>query len=237
MRLQTLIAVGVIGAAAASAASAQQTQGLSGRVGFGYLATSGNADSENANVTLAGEYNADRWHHELDARAVKASANSVDTAEAYGLAWKSKYDLTDADYLFGLFAWDRDEFSTYDRQLREVVGYGRRLIDTQRQTFAVEAGAGFRQSDLRDGTSEDGAIVRLGADYRYTFSETSYFDQTLAIESGSDNTYTEAVSALHADVWANTALVISYAIKHNTDVLPGTVKRDTFTAVSLEYSF
>jgi putative salt-induced outer membrane protein len=235
--MQARAVVGLVVALAAVAALAQDEEGLSGNVAFGYLATSGNSESDNMQLNLAGYYNADRWHHILTTLAVKASANDVDTAEAYGLSWKTKYDVNDTDYLFGLVAWDKDEFSTYDTQTREVFGYGRRFLDRERHVLNAEAGAGFRQADLRDGTSEDEAILRLATDYHWIISETSDFTQTLAIESGSSNTYTEAVSRLAADVWQDIALVLSYTIKHNSDVAIGTEKRDTFTSIAVEYAF
>jgi putative salt-induced outer membrane protein len=58
-----------------------------------------------------------------------------------------------------------------------------------------------------------------------------------AIESGADNRYTESVTSLSTDVWGDIALVLSYTIKSNSDVPVGTEKTDTFTAISLEYSF
>lgn len=220
-------------------AAAQQSgdEGLSGKVGFGYLATSGNTENENLNLNFSGVYEAARWRHSLDGMAVRASTNDVDTAEAYGLTWKSGYDVNETDYVFGVVAWNRDEFSAYDQQLREVVGYGRRFVDRERHVLNAEAGLGMRQADLRDGTSEDDSILRLATDYRWTISESSRFDQTLAVEHGSENTYMESVSKLSADVWQNIALVLSYTIKRNSDVPLGTVRRDTFTAISLEYSF
>lgn len=235
MQLRSGILVAAAMLAAAPSASAQAD--FSGRAALGYLATGGNTESDNLNASFAGFYDVDVWHHSLEGLVVKASAAGVDTAEAYGLAWKSKYDLAAESYLFGLVAWSRDEFSAYDSQLREIGGYGRRLIDTDVHSLNAEAGIGFRQAELRDGTSEDEPILRLAADYLWNISDTSSFTQLLGVETGSDNTYVEAASALHADVWANTALVLSYTVKRNTRVPLGTVKRDTFTAISLEYSF
>jgi putative salt-induced outer membrane protein len=235
--MQLRAAILVVAMLAATPAAAQNEEGLSGRVAFGYLATSGNTKTDNMNLSFGGIYNAERWHHGLDGLAVKASSSGVDTAEAYALAWKSKYDLTDENYLFGLVAWNKDKFSGYDQQLREVFGYGRRLIDRERHLLNAEAGVGLRQYELRDGTSDDDSVLRLATDYRWTISETSRFTQTFAIETGSDNTYVEAVSALNASVWQNIALVLSYTIRNNSDVPAGTEKRDTFSAISLEYSF
>ena len=221
----------------ATSSFAQDEEGFSGRAGLGYLATTGNSETDSLNVNFAMGWNDAPWHHRLTGLAVRSSTSNVTTAEAYSLAWKSNYDINETDYVYGLIAWDKDEFSAYDQQIRESVGYGRRFIDTERHILSGEAGIGARQADLRNGTSQDEAIIRLGGDYRWIISETSEFRQTLAIESGSDNTYLEATSSLSANVRDNLALVIAYTIKNNSDVLPGTEKTDTFTAISLEYTF
>ena len=59
----------------------------------------------------------------------------------------------------------------------------------------------------------------------------------MGVEAGDTNTYIETVTSLSAKVLGDLALVASYTIKHNTDVLPGTEKTDTYTALTLEYSF
>jgi len=214
-----------------------EDEGLSGKVALGYLATSGNSDSENLSLNFSGDYYAEVWHHSLTGRAVQASTSGITTAEAYGLSWQSARDFGDKSYLFGRFAWDKDKFSGYDQQIREVVGYGRHFIDTDRHELNGEVGIGMRQSDLRDGTSDDESIARLSVDYTFQLSETAEFKQLFGVETGSDNTYTESVTSLAADVWTNLAIVLSYTIKRNSDVPFGTEKKDTFTAVSLEYSF
>jgi putative salt-induced outer membrane protein YdiY len=74
-------------------------------------------------------------------------------------------------------------------------------------------------------------------DYTFQLSETAEFKQLFGVESGSNNTYTESVTSLSADVWGDLAIVLSYTIKRNSDVPVGTVKKDTFTSIALEYSF
>ena len=222
---------------AVTALAQDDEEGLSGKVALGYLATSGNSDSENLSLGFSGDYYTEVWHHNLEGRAIQASTSGVTTAEAYGLAWQSDRDFGEKSYMFARAAWDKDEFSGYDQQIREVVGYGRHFIDTERHKLNGEIGTGLRQSDLRDGTSDDESIVRLSADYAFQLSDTAEFEQLFGIESGSDNTYTESVTRLTADVWTNLAIVLSYTVKRNSDVPVGTVKKDTFTAVSLEYSF
>lgn len=218
-------------------ALAQGDEGLSGKVAFGYLSTTGNAENENLNLNFSGEHIRGNWTHSLEGQAVKANTNDVTTAESYGLAWQTEYDFSENNYAFGRVDWDKDEFSAYEKQTREIVGYGRRILESERHMLNGEAGIGARQGDLRDGTSQDDQIGRLSLDYTWTISETATFEQTFAVESGSDNTYTETMSSLSADVWGDFAIVLSYTIKRNSTVPAGVAKRDTNTAISLEYSF
>ncbi|HEY5666716.1 MAG TPA: DUF481 domain-containing protein, partial [Gammaproteobacteria bacterium] len=188
-------------------------------------------------LSFGGDYYGEIWHHNLEGRAVRASTSGVTTAEAYALSWQSDRDFGEKNYLYARAAWDKDKFSGYDQQIRELVGYGRHFIDNERHELNGEVGLGLRQSDLRDGTTEDESIARLSMDYTFQLSETAEFKQLLGIESGSDNTYTETVSSLSADVWGDLAVVLSYTVKRNSDVPVGTVKKDTFTSIALEYSF
>lgn len=219
------------------AAHADEEEGFSGRAGLGYLATSGNSESESLNGNFDLGWNYAPWRHSLSGVLIRSSTSGATTAEAYGLTGQSKYDFSDTSYVFALVAYDSDKFSSVDQQIRATAGYGRRLINKDNHVLNAEIGAGFRQSDLRDGTSEDDVIYRLAGDYAWTISETSKFTQTLSIESGSSNTYSEAVSALNAKIKNDLALVLSFTIKNNSDVLPGLERTDTFTAISLEYSF
>jgi putative salt-induced outer membrane protein len=201
------------------------------------LATSVNSDSESINANFETLCNHAPWSHSLAGTAIKASTSGLTTAEAYSLGWQSKYNLNETDYVFGLISWDKDEFSAYDQQTREAIGYGRHFFDTGVHLLSGEIGVGARQFDLRDGTSDSDTILYLGGKYEWTISETSQFSQLLAIEHGSANTYIEATSALNAKVSADLALVLSFTVKNNSDVLPNTKKTDTFTTISLEYAF
>ncbi len=216
---------------------AQGDEGFSGRVALGYLATSGNTKNETLSTAFDLDWTYAPWHHALTGAAVRASTSDVTTAEAYSLDWQSDYDLTERSYLFGVVAWNDDRFSGYDQQIREVVGYGRRFIDTERHALNGEVGVGARQADLRDGTSQDETILRLSGDYLWTISETAEFSQSLAIDTGSFNTYTETLTRLTMSILGNISLVVSYRVKNNSNVPAGIQKTDTFTAVALEYTF
>ncbi len=221
-------------------AIAQQEQGddpWSGKATLGYLATSGNTENSNLNTGLEITYEPNRWKHRLRALAINAAENEVTTAEAYELGWKSELSLGESNFLFGRITWRKDRFSSYDQQFSQTVGYGRRLINTDAHRLNAEIGAGARQSDLVDGTKEEEFILRGGLDYLWKISDTAEFSQLLGVESGDKNTYLESVTALKSTLIGRLALVASYTVKHNTDVLPTREKTDTYTALSLEYAF
>ncbi len=235
--MRRTIATGLFVLAVAAGAHAADEGPWSGKAGLGYLATSGNSETTNVSASAAVNYDLERWHHEAFAGAIGAESDGTSTAEAYRLGYKAKYDFTKFDYIFGRIAWDKDKFSSYDQQISETIGYGRRVINSATQVLNLEIGAGFKQNDLIDGTSEDDAIVRAAGDYLWKFSDTAKFVQTLAVEAGESNTFIESVSQVNARLMENTALVLGYTVKNNSDVVPGTEKTDTFTSISLEYAF
>ena len=216
---------------------AQDEEGFSGRAGFGFLSTEGNSDTQSLNGHFDMWLNFDIWRHTLNAQAIRSRTSGTTTAKAIGVSWQSNYALNETDYVYGVVDMDEDKFSTYDRQIREAIGYGRRFIDSERHVLNVEVGAGSRQADLRNQTSRNEGILRWSGDYRWVISDRSEFNQILTVEGGADNIFIESSSALSTYVRENLALVTSFSIKSNSDVLPGSKKTDTFTAISLEYTF
>jgi len=208
-----------------------------GNAKLGYLATSGNTENSTLNTGFEIGYTSGKWLHSLAAAAISASENEVSTAEAYDVGWKSERKITDLDFLFGRVQWRKDKFGGYDTQFSQTLGYGRRLIDNDQHKLNVELGFGARQSELQSGEDENETILTAGGYYKWQFSETAQFRQDLKTEAGRSNTYIESVTAISARLIGDLALVASYTIKNNSDVPPLTEKTDTYTALSLEYSF
>ena len=104
-------------------------------------------------------------------------------------------------------------------------------------TLTAGVGAGARQSEDQLGVSNNEFIFTGDLDYTWKFSETAEFGQTLAIEAGDANTYIESVTSVKTTLIGAFSLVASYTIRHNSDVPVGTEKKDTRTAISLQYDF
>jgi putative salt-induced outer membrane protein len=239
MILRTLFTIAAVVAPLATQAqnAPQPVSPWSGKATLGYLATSGNTENSTLNTGFEVGYTAEKWTHTFAAAAVNASENEATTAEAYDVGWKSERKITDHDFLFGRLDWRKDRFGGFDTQFSQTVGYGRRLIDTDKHKLNAEIGAGARQSKAQDGTEESETIGTGGLYYKWLFSETAEFRQDLSLEAGAENTYLESVTAVKARLIGDLALVASYTVKHNTDVPPLTEKTDTYTALSLEYAF
>jgi putative salt-induced outer membrane protein len=239
--MRTLCALALLtvtGSALAQAPAAAPMDPFIGTVSLGYLATKGNTDSTNGNFSFKVTWDLDGpWKHDWTALAINARTNGVTTAESYSAGYKALRDFSETSYLFFSTDWRQDVFSGYDRQASQAIGYGRRLIDTERQMLSVEGGAGSKQSDLVTGEELDEAIVRGALDYLLDISESSSFSQKLLIEQGDENRYTESTSALKARIVGNIALVLSLVIKNNSDVPVGIEDTDRFTSISLEYAF
>jgi len=208
-----------------------------GKASLGYLATSGNSETTTYNTAFEVSYSLVKWTHRFKAQANGSEDSQATTAEAYQAAWKSSYDFSEFNYAFGQVGWRKDRFSGVREQLTETVGYGRRILETPAHLLNAEIGVGHRSSDFSDLTTESTVIGTLGADYKWLWSETSNFEQLVAIETGSDNTFLESVSAVRASLLGELALVVSYTVRHNTDVPVGSEKTDTISAISLEYGF
>jgi putative salt-induced outer membrane protein len=239
--MRTLCALALLalaGRALGQAPAAAPPDPFVGSASLGYLSTSGNTESTNANGAFKVSWDLDGpWKHEWTALAISARTNDVTTAESYSAGYKAMRDFSETSYLFFSADWRQDEFAGYNRQATEAVGYGRRLIDTERHMLALEGGGGAKQTDLITGEELDEAIVRGALDYLFTISETSQFSQKLLIEQGDDNRYTESKSELKTRIVGNIALVFSYVIKNNSDVPIAIEKTDRFTSLALEYAF
>ncbi len=218
--------------------AADQPQGWSGDVELGWVTTSGNSNTRTVNAKGKLHYVKGPWRDQVQAAVFKASDSGVVTAERYLLSGKSDYFYSRYNYLFATLRYVKDRFSGYDYQVSEVAGYGRRLIDDPALTFDLELGLGGRQSqETGVGRRRDVGIVRGAAKLGWDISATARFTEELTVESGSDNTTSESVTALKVKINGNFSMKSSVTVTNNSNVSPGIQHTDTITAVTLVYDF
>ncbi len=205
---------------------------------LGYNKATGNTQTEALLSKLKLTYDIDRWSHTGQLEAVNSSDSGDRTAESYTGKLATNYAISEKYYAFGKGRYEENRFSGYEYQASVAPGLGVHFIDTESTVFNLEAGVGFRRSKEQDtGATSDEAIFQLATKFYRQLTETTRFESDLGVESGADNTYSEAIFALKVKINSHLALKLGYMIKNNSDVPVDTDKTDTLTSVGLNYSF
>lgn len=208
-----------------------------GELSLGYLQTTGNSDTRSLNGKGELKHQADPLRQHFHVSATNTSDSGEQTGERYTAGYKLDYNFTEKNYLFFSLDYERDLFGGIDRRGVAAIGYGRRLLDSDAHKLDAEIGAGFRQQRDATGDETDDAIARLSSDYLWQITDNNRFKQSLRIESGDANTYSESVSDLKLTIVGDLYAGLSYTVRNNSDVPAGTEKTDTETLLSIGYSF
>lgn len=211
----------------------------------GLLMTSGNSETESVNGKAGVKYENDRLLGEMNLAALYSSEETeIDgekekqtSAEKYNAGAKAGYKFTPADYVFINANYEDDRFSGYDYRTDYAIGYGRKIIDTEKTRLNLEVGPGYRYDKRDDGGIENEAVFRGHAMFSCQLSEGAAFQQDLTVLAGSDNTNTRSVTAVKAKITGALSMKASYTVDHDTHVPADKDKTDTETALTLVYDF
>lgn len=222
-----------------AAESTESNTGVwSGEGEFGFTSTSGNSDSENLNASLGISREIDTWRHSASIRTIRAESDGETSVDSLALKGRSEYKFGEKSYVFGRLRYEDDEFSGFDYQTSVAFGAGSRFVENERHLVDASLGLGFRSlKDAITKDTEDDGIVTADLTYKYMISETAAFEQTVFLENGDENTHSESNTSLTTRIAEKLAAKISYLVKRNSDVPPGTKKTDEIFTVSLVYGF
>lgn len=204
---------------------------------LGFVATSGNTETETLNAKATVTTDRKAWRHKGEITALKSSDDVNTTAQKYTLMGKSDYKLEGKNFLFGVVTYDDDKFSGYDYRATEAIGYGRRVLEDTDMTLDLEIGPGARQSKLDSGETDSEGILRAAANFDWTVSKTSKFSEVLTVEAGEDVTVTKSVTSLASQIEGNLSMKVTFTYKNTSEVPVGVEETDTETAITLVYNF
>jgi putative salt-induced outer membrane protein len=234
MRATGMAAVLVFGVLASATAAAD----WSGKGTFGGVLARGNTETETINLNLDVENKLDRWTHKAGASMLRTVTDDITSADRWELRGESQYSLTDRSYLFGALRYEDDAFTDYDYQATLSGGYGYRFIMNDTTKLEGQIGAGYREAEVRlTGEQQDGIIARGALDFEHKLTATTLIYDRFLVESGSDNTFVQNALGVEVKINDTFALGLDYAVRHNTDVLPGTDKTDQVLTANLVYGF
>lgn len=245
MKLKHIVIVFLI-ILAAGIVNAAEDKAFSGEGEIGLLITSGNSETESVNAKLGLKYEKEHLLSEAGIAALYSSEKTEISkgieedkvsAEKYKGSAKLGYKFNEPNYVFVNADYEDDRFSGYDYKTTYSVGYGRKLINSDKMNLDIEVGPGYRYDKLEGGETEDGAIFRGYAKFIYKFTESAAFQQDLTVVTGSENTNTKSVSALKCQIVGALSMKASYTVENNSDVPDDKEKTDTETSLTLVYGF
>jgi putative salt-induced outer membrane protein len=226
----------------------------SGEVGFAL--TTGNTKSQNLNAKLAFKKEDVQWKHNFFLNALRSKGESNGqydlTANRFDLGASSGYKFDERSYVVGAARYENDDFSPYTYQWILSIGYGYTFIKNAQTELSAEVGPGYRRVDLRayEVTSgdppvttfvdpaADGNIVARGlVSFKHKFNESTSFENTTLIETGSNNSYLQNDAGLAVSMSEKLALKLGYQVRHNSDVNPGKKKTDQLLTTNLVFKF
>lgn len=206
-----------------------------GNLNAGYLAQSGNAKSStltaNTNMTW---YNASTaWS--IWGNANNTSSNDERSSETYSAGARSRYNMTDSDYLFGQASWLTDRFNGY--QARDVLtaGYGRQFLSGPVHFFRLEFGPGIRYDEYSDGGHETQALGYASGIYNWQLTDNAKFIQGVSV-LGSEDTTVNSETGLEVAINEHFGLKVAYNVTWNSNPPDSAPEHtDRKTAITLGY--
>lgn len=235
MRSVGMLAIFAGGLLAAGTASAGD---WSGKGTLGGVLARGNTDTDTINANVDLQDVVGKWTHKFGGSILYTTTNDLKSADRWEVRAGSNYALNDKSYLFGTFRYEDDAFTDFSYQATLAGGYGYHLIATDTTKFDTELGVGYRSAELRlTGESQDEAIFRGALNYEHKLTATTLIYDKFLVESGSSNTFLQNQLGMEVKIAETFALGVDYAVRHNTDVLPGTEETDQVFTVNLVYGF
>lgn len=208
-----------------------------GNVDLGYLATSGNSETESLNFATTASRSFGVWTHNFELQAINSSDSGTRSTERYLGRYQLDRDLTERSFLFGRLEYEHDRFGGVLDRTELTGGYGYRFLTGPTHLLDGEFGLGFSDLEFSDLSTTDQTTLSAKGSYTWNISDTSVLTQTLRYDAGEDNDYLESETALSVTIIGSLAVKFSYLIKSNSDVPVGTEETDTYTSVALSYSF
>lgn len=223
---------------------------ITGEIELGMVSTSGNTETNSIKSKLSvtqdftswkNNYLIDTLFKEEKVEEDDGSKNTQTSAERYFASAQGDYKLNEKhSALFVYGSYENDRFAGFKQQNSVAAGYADQVFGNETSSLDYNAGPGYFYSELNDGSTEEGGIIRLALDYRLTLSETAKFKQTISTEAAlesDDNTKSKAETSISAKLMGNLSLKASFNVIHNTEVPEDKEETDTTTSLSVLYLF
>jgi putative salt-induced outer membrane protein YdiY len=211
-----------------------------GTISGGLALTSGNSDT--SNINLAYEIIRDPKTRNLfrsEALYLRGESEDELTVERTAFAVRDEYKLTQRLFVFGQFAYLRDEFKAIDYLIAPTVGLGYKLYETKSTVLSVDSGVGVVWEKNPGREVDASGAWTLGEKLSQKISETATITQSVnalfKMDDFDDSFYTFGIG-LAASVTTKTQLKIELLDTYkNLPVFPANQKNDVAIIMAIVY--
>jgi putative salt-induced outer membrane protein len=216
---------------------------------LGYSKTGGNTDNSAGNFLFHAAHVMGNWKLLFGGDGLYGSTQGETTAQAWDAFLQGNYNITPRFYWYLGGRYDDDRFSGFAYQAAVKTGVGYQFIDTDATKLTAQAGAGYRRlrpeilvkDDIGGVVSrteqpeESDAIFDAGLVFEHDFNKATKLLVAATVQSGKENTLTNASVALQVKMTDRLALSAAYKLIDNSNPPPGSGHRDTLTTLGLVY--
>ena len=219
------------------------------RTVLGYSKTGGNTDNSAGNFLFHGAHVLGDWKLLFGGDALYGSTKGETTAQAWDAFLQANYNLTPRFYWYVGGRYDDDRFSGFAYQAAVKSGVGYEFIDTDATKLTAQVGAGYRKlrpeilvkNDVgavisrTEQPEESDAILDAGVAFEHNLNQYTKLFAAVTVQSGSQNTLTNASVGLQVKMSDRLALSAGYKLIDNSSPPAGSGRRDTLTTLGLVY--
>lgn len=207
-----------------------------GSASAGYLSQSGNTTSSSATAATNMTWYQSSMAYSLWGNAANTSSNDERSSETYQVGGRTRYNMTERDYLFGQASWLSDRFNGYDGRSVLAAGYGRQILNGPIHSLRIEAGPGVRYDDYHEGGHETQALAYGAFSYNWQLTDNTKFIQGVSV-LGSDDTTVNSETGVQIGINEHFSLKMAYNVTWNQNPPASAPDHtDTKTTILLSYA-
>ncbi len=210
-----------------------------GAVSFGLSGSKGNSDSLSIDGSFELRHTQQQWLHSVAGELeYSKSGGEVYTRRLEG-HYSLGYVLGEGKYLFNLASYETDKPGGTAWRLSDIGGYGISLLEGETYSIDGMFGLGFRKTNYTDSSEAtvSEAIGHAGIMSEFQLTDTTTLSNTLVLQPGKEDDYSEMSTALSVDMTDKISLQLKHAIKHNTNPPESVKKTDSRVGVNISVDF
>ena len=228
-------------AASAAAAAAAPSRAWKDSAELSFVNANGNVKTQTTSAKNSFSYDfTERTKLELEAGALSARSEGRVTAEQYYAFEKAMHKVTDRNYLFEKYRWDRNFFAGILHRHDFSAGVGRELYKTSKDLLIGELAPGYINEERVNERRKSFMSARAYAKYTREITATAKFSQDaeyiVSLKDARDarlNTETSLTAAISTMF----SVKNSFGWKHDARPPLGKRKDDTILSVALLATF